>query len=107
MCQKLIIREADKSFLKLRNFIKKLFKAQAIRREFKEKRNKFNVEKELQKLEQKVSTTTSEQTEELRNKLDEHEQKLEATSKQTKELGNKLEELDNKLEEILKFLKRQ
>ena len=67
---------------------------------------------------EKNSETTSEQSKELRNKLEEHDNKFEelekqlvTDSKQIKEIGNKLEELerkmDDKLEEILKLLKRK
>ena len=111
-------------------------KAQKIQREFKENQNELNVENELKRLEQQVSSnvrkefekyseTNSKQTMELGNKLDVLEKNSETTSEQSKELRNKLEELernmksnfettkklekklDDKLDEILKLLKRE
>ena len=91
--------------MKIAKFHKKLSKAQKIQREYNEKQKEFNVEDELQKLEQQVSSnvrkefeknleTTSKQTKELGIKF---ETKLETTSK---ELENKFEELDNKFKEL-------
>ena len=116
-----------KIYFEIAKFHVKLFKAQKIQREYNEKQNEFNVQNELQKLEQQVTSnvrkefeknleTTSKQTKELEselkklqttskglgNKLEELEKKLESnfetTSTQTKELNNKLEELEKKLD---------
>ena len=81
-------------------FHEKLSKAEKILREYNEKQKEFNVEDKLRKLEQQVSSTTSEQTKELGIKLNELERKMESNSTQTKKLNDKLEE-------ILKLLKRE
>ena len=81
----------------------KLFKAHKIQREFNEKSksDSFCQETEMKNLIQNEKRMTT-KINNLGNKLEELEKKLEAnsqaSSKQTKELGNKLEE-------ILKLLK--
>ena len=96
-------------YFEIAKFHVKRFKAQKIQREYNEKQNEFNVQNELQKLEQQVTSNVkkefeknSQQTKELETKLEkkfeEIERKLESNFETTKKL-------EDKLEEILKILK--
>ena len=107
---KLFVRSLKIILFEFAKYHIKLFEAQKIQREYNEKQNEFNVENELQKLEQQVTS----------NVRKEFEKNLEITSKQTKDLetelkklqttskglGNKLEELEKKLESNFETTKK-